>query len=229
MKAVVQQRYGPPDVLRIEEVERPVPKSDELLVRIHAAAVTRTDCGYRAPHPYLLMRLVNGLFRPKRHILGSEFGGVVEAVGADVTRFKVGDRIFGGTGFRVGAHAEHLCVSERARIAHLPEGLTFVEAASICEGAVYALSGLRGIKLRAGQRILVYGASGAIGTATVQLAKQMGAHVTAVCDTKSVEVVRSLGPDVVIDYTREDFTKNGETYDVISDVVGKHSFFRCRG
>lgn len=228
MKAVVQHRYGPPDVLRVEEVPVPVPGEDDVLVKVHAAAVTRTDCGYRAPHPALLMRLFNGLFRPKRRILGSEFAGTVEAVGPNVTSFKAGDRVFGATGFAVGAHAEYVCLPHTGRIAHLPSNLSFAEGASLLEGALYSLPGLRNLRVGPGTRILVYGASGAIGSASVQLAKALGAHVTAVCSARNVETVRSLGPDVVVDYTKEDFTKNGQTYDVIHDAVGKHSFFRCR-
>jgi NADPH:quinone reductase-like Zn-dependent oxidoreductase len=225
VRAVVHDRYGPPDVLRLEEVERPVAADGEVLVRVHAAAVTRTDSGYRAAHPFFA-RAFTGLRRPKRRILGSEFAGEVEAVGAAVTRFAVGDRVFGSSGF--GAHAEFVRVRESARVAHLPAGMGFAEAAAICEGALYALTTLRSASLREGQRILVYGASGAIGTAAVQLARNFGAHVTAVCSTRNVEVVRSLGPDRVIDYTAEDFTRNGGTYHVIHDAVGKHSFLRCR-
>ncbi|MBI3970427.1 MAG: NAD(P)-dependent alcohol dehydrogenase [Chloroflexi bacterium] len=227
MRAVVHDSYGPPDVLRLEEVERPVPKDDEVLVKVRAAAVTRTDCGYRAAHPFI-MRFFTGLRRPKRRILGSEFAGEVEAVGAAVSDFAVGDHVFGTSGFRLGAHAELACVRERVRIAHLPAGMSFEAAAAVCEGALYALTTLRRADLREGQRILVYGASGAIGTAAVQLAKYFGADVTAVCSTRNVEMVQSLGPDAVIDYTQEDFTKNGETYHVIHDAVGKHSFRRCR-
>jgi NADPH:quinone reductase-like Zn-dependent oxidoreductase len=226
VKAVVHDRYGGPEVLRVEEVERPVPKDDEILVKVHAATVNRTDCGWRGPHPFFT-RFFTGLRRPKQRILGSDFAGEVEAVGAAVTEFAVGDHVFGSTGgFR--ANAEFVCVRESAKVAHKPAGMTFEEAASICEGAFYALTCLRSTGLRKGQRIVVYGASGAIGTAGVQLAKHFGAHVTAVCDTKTVELVRSLGADEVLDYTREDFTKNGETYYAVFDAVGKHSFRRCR-
>ncbi|HEV8635434.1 MAG TPA: NAD(P)-dependent alcohol dehydrogenase [Chloroflexota bacterium] len=228
MRAVVHDRYGGPDVLRLEEVERPVPKDDEVLVKIHAATVSRTDCGFRAADPFIV-RGFTGLRRPKRRILGSELAGEVEAVGAAVSGFAVGDHVFGTSGGRFGAHAEFVCVRESAGIAHKPTGMSFEEASAVCDGALKALTCLQRADLRAGQRILVYGASGAIGTAGVQLAKHFGADVTAVCNTKNLELVRSLGADRVIDYTQEDFTRNGETYDVIFDAVGKHSFRRCRG
>ena len=235
MRAVVYDRYGPPDVLRIEDVERPAPKDDEVRVRVRAAAVTRADCATREANRRsgvavaLISRSISGIRRPKQRILGSEFAGEVEAVGAGVTEFAVGDRVFGTTGFRFGTHAEFICLRERARIAHMPAGLSFEQAAAICDGGLNALWCLRGADLRKGQRILVYGASGAIGTAAVQLAKDIGADVAAVTSTKNVDLVGSLGADRVIDYTRDDFTKNGQTYDVIFDAVGKHSFTRSSG
>jgi NADPH:quinone reductase-like Zn-dependent oxidoreductase len=225
MRAVVYDRYGPPEVLRLEEVERPVPRDDEVLVKIHATTVTRTDCGMRGPEPFFA-RIFTGLLRPKRRILGMELAGEVEAVGAAVSEFEVGDEVFGVKGF--GAHAEYVCIRESAALAHKPPGMTFDEAAAISDGPSIALACLRKADLREGRSILIYGASGSIGTAAVQLAKSFGAHVTAVCDTKTLELVRSLGADEVVDYTQEDFTKNGETYDVIFDSVGKHSFRRCR-
>ncbi len=225
MRAVVYDRYGPPEVLRIEDVERPVPKENEVLVRIHATTVNRTDCGFRSADPFFA-RFFTGLRRPKRKILGSELAGEVEAVGAAVNEFEVGDRVFG---VRAGAHAEFICIRESAPLAHMPTDMTFEEAAAVCDGAILALAYLRRADLRKGQKILIYGASGSIGTAGVQLARYFDAHVTAVCNTKNVELVRSLGADEVIDYLQEDFTRNGETYDVIFDAVGKHSFRRCRG
>ena len=228
MRAVLYDSYGAPDVLRLAEVTQPEPQEDEILVKVCAAAITRTDAGYRAAHPPV-MRLFTGLRRPKRRIPGSEFAGEVAAVGAAVGGFAVGDRVFGSTGFRFGAHAEFICVRQSALVAHMPAGLTFEEAAAVCEGALYALATLRSAGLRRGQRLLVYGASGAIGTSSVQLAaRHFGAHVTGVCSARNVAVVQSLGPDAVIDYTQEDFTRNGETYHVIHDAVGKHSFPRCR-
>ena len=225
MRAVVYDRYGPPDVLRLEEVKRPDPKEDEVLVRIHATTVNRTDCGLRSAE-YFISRFLTGLRRPKRKILGMELAGEVDAVGAAVTEFEVGDHVFGVNGF--GAHAEFVCMRESAALAHKPAEMTFEEAAAVCDGASLALACLRKADLRKGRSILIYGASGSVGTAGVQLAKYFGADVTAVCNTKNVELVRSLGADEVVDYTQEDFTKNGETYDVIFDAVGKHSFRRCR-
>ena len=225
MRAVVHDRYGPPEVLRLEEVERPAPKEDEVLVRIHATTVTRTDCGMRGSDPFFA-RVFTGLRRPKRKILGMELAGEVDAVGAAVSDFEVGDHVFGVKGF--GAHAEFVCIRESGALAHMPAGMTFQEAAAVSDGASIALACLGKADLREGRSILIYGASGSIGTAAVQLAKQFGAHVTAVCHTKALELVRSLGANEVVDYTQEDFTKNGETYDVIFDAVGKHSFRRCR-
>ncbi len=235
MRAVVYDRYGPPDVLRLEDVERPVPKKDEVLVKIHATTVNRLDVHTREANvksglaTSLLSRLVSGLRRPRQRILGTELAGEVEAVGAGVTEFAVGDHVFGNTGLRFGAHAEFTCVRESARIAPMPAGMSFEEAAAVSDGALNALWCLRLADHRKEQRVLIYGASGSIGTAGVQLAKSFGTDVTAVCNTKNLELVRSLGADRVIDYTQEDFTKNGETYDVIFDAVGKHSFKRCKG
>jgi NADPH:quinone reductase-like Zn-dependent oxidoreductase len=227
MRAVVHDRYGPPDVLRLEDVERPVAKKDEVLVRIRATTVNRTDTGFRSAE-FLVARVFTGLVRPRRKILGSEFAGVVEAVGASVTGFAVGDRVF-GVNAKGGAHAEFISLPESAPLAPMPNGVTYQEAAAVCDGAILALWVLRRMDLRKGQKILVYGASGSIGTAAVQLARYFDAHVTAVCNTKNVELVRSLGADKVIDYTEEDFTKNAGTYDLFFDAVGKLSFGRCRG
>jgi NADPH:quinone reductase-like Zn-dependent oxidoreductase len=224
MKAVVHDRYGPPEVLRLEEVERPVPKDDEVLVRVRATTVNQTDCHMRRAKPFI-WRLMLGLRRPRRRILGSELAGEVNAVGGAVTGFEVGDRVFG---MRAGAHAEYVCVRETGFLAPVPAGMTFEEAAAVCDGANQALAHLRRGGVGKDTRLLVYGASGSCGTAAVQLAKHFGAHVTAVCNTKNVELVRSLGADEVIDYLQEDFTKRGETYDVVLDAVGKHSFFRSR-
>ncbi len=235
MRAVVYDRYGPPDVQRLDDVERPVPEDDEVLVKIHATTVNRLDCATREANRRsglavsLLSRLVSGLRSPRQRILGSELAGVVEAVGPAVSEFAVGDHVFGTTGLRFGAHAEFICIRESARIAHKPTGMSFEEAAAVCDGALNALWCLRGADLRKGQRILIYGASGSIGTAGVQLAKHFEADITAVCNTKNLDLIKSLGADKVIDYTQEDFTKNGETYDFIFDAVGKHSFRRSRG
>lgn len=225
MRAVVHDRYGAPDVLRIEDVEDPVPKEDEVLVRVHATTVTRSDCAWRAAHPFL-SRFFTGLRRPKHRILGSEFAGEVVAAGAAVTELSVGDEVFGTTGgFR--AHAELLCVRESGPIAHKPAAFSHEEAAAVCDGAILALNCLRLVDLR-GRRLLVHGASGSMGTAGVQLGKHLGAHVTAVCGPDGVELVRSLGADEVVDYTRGDFTQARERYDVVFDAVGKTTFRRCR-
>ena len=235
MKAVVYDRYGPPDVLRLEGVERPVPGDDEVLIKVRATTVNRLDCATRDANRRsglaiaLISRIVFGIRGPRRRILGSEVAGVVEAVGGSVRQFAVGDHVFGATGLGFGAHAEFMCVRENARMAHVPTGLSFEQAAAVCDGAFNALSCLRPVHPRKGQTILIYGASGSIGTAGVQLARYFEAHVTAVCSTKNLELVKSLGADAVIDYTQEDFTKNGQTYDVIFDAVGKLSFRRCKG
>ncbi|MEP6751984.1 MAG: NAD(P)-dependent alcohol dehydrogenase, partial [Candidatus Dormiibacterota bacterium] len=229
MKAVVHDRYGSPDVLYLQDVARPVPKADEVLVKVHASTVTRSDAGIRGAKPFII-RFFFGLRRPKQRILGTEFAGEIETVGANVTKFAVGDHVFGSTNaFVSGAHAEYIALRESAPIAIKPSGMTFEQAAAVTDGSILALMCLDAAHVHDGQKMLIYGASGAIGTAGVQLAKYFGAHVTAVCNTKNVELVRSLGADSVIDYTQDDFTKNGETYDVIFDAVGKHSFMRSRG
>jgi NADPH:quinone reductase-like Zn-dependent oxidoreductase len=225
VKAVVYDRYGPPEVLRLEEVEQPVPEADEVRIRVHATTVNRTDSGLRSAEIFI-SRFITGLLRPRERIAGMELAGVVDAVGADVTEFAVGDEVFGVKGF--GAHAEYVCLRERGPLARKPAGVSFEEAAAAIDGASLALACFRNADLRAGQRILIYGASGAVGTAAVQLARHLGAEVTAVCGTKTVELVRSLGAVEVIDYTREDFTRTGQTYDVVFDAVGKTSFRRCR-
>ena len=227
MKAVVQDRYGPPEVLRVEDVERPVPKDDEILIRVRASTVTQTDTHARRPDPFL-WRLAFGLRRPRTRTLGVELAGEVESVGAAVRTFKIGDEVFGRPSSSFGAHAEYICVNERAALALKPVGMSFDEAAAVCDGASQALDTLRKADVGPGHRIVVYGASGSLGTAAVQLGKHFGAHITAVCGTDHVELVRSLGADEVIDYRRQDFTKNGKTYDAIIDAVGKYSFRRGR-
>jgi NADPH:quinone reductase-like Zn-dependent oxidoreductase len=228
MRAVVHDRYGPPEVLRLEEVERPVPKDDEVLIRVRATAVNRTDTGLRSAE-YFISRFVTGLVRPRRKIPGTELAGEVEAAGPAVTEFKVGDHVFGVSSKTAGAHAEFICLPESAPLAHKPAGISFEEAAAVCDGVILALSFLRRADLRKRRKVLIYGASGSIGTAGVQLARYFDADVTAVCDTENVELVRSLGADRVIDRTREDFTRNGERYDFVFDAVGKLSFKQCRG
>jgi NADPH:quinone reductase-like Zn-dependent oxidoreductase len=228
MRAAVNTEYGGPEVVRILDVARPVPADDEVLVEVHATTVNRTDCGLRAPEPWFV-RLFAGLRRPRRTILGTEFAGVVAEVGSRVTELAVGDEVFGVNANRFGAHAEHLCVRQRDPIAAKPATMTFTEAAAVTDGAILAMSCLAWAHLRPGQRLLVYGASGSIGTAGVQLARHLGAHVTAVCDSATIDLVRGLGADEVIDRTVEDFTANGQTYDVVFDAVGKKSFREVKG
>jgi NADPH:quinone reductase-like Zn-dependent oxidoreductase len=226
MRAAVTARYGPPDVVEIRQVPTPEPGAGDVLIRVHATTVSRTDCGMRQPHPWFV-RLVAGLLRPKLTILGMDFAGEVEAVGAGVTSFKPGDRVFGLSPDVYGAHAEVLCLPERAAMAAMPAGMRFGEAV-VCEGAWYADTNLQAFRLKAGDSILIYGASGAIGTAAVQLAKSYGAKVTAVVATRHLDLVRSLGADRAVDYTTQDFTQIGETFDCVFDAVGKTTYFRCR-
>ncbi len=227
MKAVVFDRYGPPDVLRIDDVAKPVPKDDEVLIKVHATTVNRTDCGVRAGKPFMV-HFFFGLRRPKLRILGTEVAGEVEAVGGAVREFAVGDQVFGIHPWKFGAHAEFMCIRASEPLAHKPAGVSFELAAATCDGAILALKCLRSAGLKDGQRILVYGASGSIGTAAVQLAKYFGADVTGVCSTKNIDLVKSIGADHVIDRTREDFTNNGQTYDAILDAAGSLPFQRCR-
>jgi NADPH:quinone reductase-like Zn-dependent oxidoreductase len=233
VKAIVYDRYGPPEVLRIADVPKPEPKPGEVLVRVRAAAVTRADAATRDANrksgraTSMVSRLVSGARRPRQPILGTDFAGEVTALGGGVTDFKVGDAVFGSSGFRFGSWAEYVVLPASGRIALKPESLSFEQAAPITDGGLYAQC-LNLAHIRPKQRVLVYGASGAIGTAGMQLAKSFGAEVTAVCGTKNLELMKSLGADHVVDYMHEDFTRNGETYDVIFDAVGKHSFSRCR-
>jgi NADPH:quinone reductase-like Zn-dependent oxidoreductase len=227
MKAAVHTSYGPPDVVRISEVDKPAAKDNELIVKVHATTVNRTDSGLRSAKPFI-NRLFTGLRRPRVTVLGNEFAGEVEAVGRGVTSFQVGDRVVGYNGTRFGAHAEYLAMPEDGSVATIPANLTYEEAAASTEGSHYALSLIRKAKLRSGQDVLVNGATGAIGSAAVQLLKHLGDKVTAVCGTEHVELVRGLGADRVIDYTAEDFTKDEQRYDVVLDAVGKSSFGRCR-
>jgi NADPH:quinone reductase-like Zn-dependent oxidoreductase len=227
VKAVVCDRYGPPEVLRFDDVERPAPGPGQVLIRIRATTVNRSDTETRRGSPPVA-RLLTGLRRPRHRILGSELAGVIEAAGPAVTEFSAGDEVFGVKAWTFGAHAEFVCMPQSAALAHKPAGVGLEEAAAVCDGVILALMGLRPAEVRKGRSILVYGASGSIGTAAVQLSRYFGADVIAVCGTKNLELVRSLGAGQVIDYTREDFTASGQTYDVIFDAVGKHSFRRCR-
>jgi NADPH:quinone reductase-like Zn-dependent oxidoreductase len=227
MRAVIHDRYGPPEVLRVAEVERPVPKDDEVLVRVDASTVTRGEAMGVRSEEYRFTRLFYGIRRPRRTTFGTEFAGRIEEVGEAVTEFRVGDEVFGIAG---GANAEFVTARESGVIARKPAGLPYEEATAIPDGSLLALTCLRPGYPLSGKSVLVYGAAGSVGTAAVQLlAHHFEAEVTAVCDTKDVELVRSLGARDVLDRFREDFTKTGQTYDVIFDAVGKHSFRRCRG
>ena len=227
MRAAVQTRYGPPDVVRISEVEKPTAKENEVLVKVHATTVNRTDCACRAARPFF-MRFFTGLITPRATILGNEFAGEVEAVGSRATSFRVGDKVFGYNEGPFGAHAEYLSIREDASLATMPSNMTYQQAAPSTEGSHYALAQIRGAKIRRGQDVLVNGATGAIGSAAVQLLKAIGANVTGVCSTDNLGLVRGLGADRVIDYLAEDFTNDQLRYDVVLDSVGKSSFSQCR-
>ena len=227
MRAAIYSVYGPPEVVDIREVEIPVPGKHEVLVKVYASTVNRTDCGFRSAE-YFVSRFYSGLFKPKNHTLGNEFAGVVEAIGPGVATLSVGDRVFGYNDATFGAHAEYMLVSEHGAITTMPDTLTYGEAAPICEGGHYALCDIRAANVSKDHHVLVYGATGAIGSAAVQLLKHIGAHVTAVCNTGHVELIKSLGADGIIDYSLHDFTDTEQTFDFIFDAVGKSSFARCK-
>jgi len=227
MKAAVQTRYGPPEVVRIAEVERPTIGDDDVLVQVHATTVNRTDCACRAARP-AFMRLFTGIARPRAAVLGNEYAGIVEAIGSGVTAFAVGEKVFGYNEGPFGAHAQYLAIPADGSVATMPANLTYVEAAPSTEGSHYALAHIRGTKVTGGQAVLVYGATGAIGSAAVQLLKSLDVTVTAVCGPNQLDMVKGLGADRVVDYTSEDFTKDDQRYDVVMDSVGKTSFKQCR-
>jgi NADPH:quinone reductase-like Zn-dependent oxidoreductase len=227
MRAIVNTEYGSPEVAKLMEVDKPIPKEKEVLIKVYATTVNRTDAGFRSAE-YFISRFWTGLFKPKYKILGCEFAGEIEQVGDKVTLFKRGDKVFGFDSDKCGSHAEYKVIEESKAIAIIPLNLNYYEAAPICEGGHYALCDIRAAKVEAGQNVLVNGATGAIGSAAVQLLKHFGAKVTAVCATKNVSFIKSLGADMVIDYTKEDFTKMDEKFDFIFDSVGKSSFGKCK-
>ena len=227
MKAAIHTRYGPPEIVEVKDIPKPTPKENEVLIKVHASTVNRTDSGFRSAE-YFVSRFFSGLFRPKHQTLGCEFAGVIEEIGSKVTSFKTGDKVFGFNDSTFGGHAEFLIINENAAITTLPHNLDFYAAAPITEGAHYALNNIRASKIQKGQNALVYGATGAIGSAAVQLLKHFGANVTAVSNTKNVELVKSLGADVVIDYQTQDFTQTKTKFHFIFDAVGKSSFHQCK-
>jgi len=240
MKAIVFTSYGPPDVLKLKEIDKPIPKDKEVLIKVHASSVNYGDLlarSYGAVSPrdfnmpslfWLLAKLYFGFRAPKKSILGNEFAGEVESVGKEVTLYKAGDQVFGSLGQSMGAYAEYICISENSVMTAKPANVSYEQAAVIPMGAIMAIYILRRVNVHSGQKILINGASGSIGSAAVQIAKNSGAEVTGVCSTPRIEYVKALGADKVIDYTQKDFTKNGETYDIIFDVLGKSSFSGCK-
>jgi len=226
VKAIVYTQYGPPDDLQLKEVEKPVPKDNEVLVKIHATTVNRTDCATIRAKPFF-MRLVTGLFKPEKQTPGTEFAGQIESTGKSVASLKAGDKVFGFDDQGTGAHAEYLTMKEDELIT-MPENISYEQAAASFEGAHYAYNFINKVDLKKGQNVLVNGATGAIGSAAVQLLKYFNVNVTAVCGAKNIELVKSLGADKVIDYTKEDFTKEDQIYNYVFDTVGKSSFFKCK-
>ncbi len=228
MKAIIYEKYGPPEILQIKEVEKPVPEKNEVLVKVHTSTVTATDCVFRRGEPKF-SRLFTGLTKPKNQILGSEFAGEIATIGKDVKLFNIGDKVLGTTpGY--GSYAEYICLADdKSTIAKMPSNKGYEEAITCCDGFLTSLPFLRDKgKIKKGDKVLIIGASGSVGSAAVQLAKYFGAEVTGVCSTSSIDLVESIGADKVIDYTKSDFTRNGETYDIIFDLVGKTSFSQCK-
>jgi NADPH:quinone reductase-like Zn-dependent oxidoreductase len=227
MKAIVYQKYGSPDVLELKEVEKPIPKDNEVLIKVYATTVNRTDCATVRAIPFFA-RLLTGMLKPKKQIPGTEFAGKIEAVGKNVSAFKVSDKVFGFDDSGSGSHAQYMTILEDKALTTIPSNIAYEQAAASTEGVHYAYNFIKKVNLKSGQKVLVNGATGAIGSAAVQLLKYFGAYVTAVCNTKNIELVKSLGADEVIDYTKEDFTKDNQKYNFIFDAVDKSSFAKCK-
>jgi NADPH:quinone reductase-like Zn-dependent oxidoreductase len=227
MKAIIHTQYGPPEVLQLTDLPIPTPKDNEVLIKIHATTVNRTDCGFRSAE-YFISRFFSGLLRPNNQTLGNEFAGEIEAIGKEVKNFKPGDKVFGYNDTTFGAHAQYMTMAEDSNITTMPPSITYEMAAPITEGAHYALCDIRAAKITSGQKVLVNGATGAIGSAAVQIINHFGAEVTAVCNTKNMALVKSLGAHHLIDYTQQDFTRLDTQFDVIFDAVGKSSFGKCK-
>ncbi|MES2732025.1 MAG: NAD(P)-dependent alcohol dehydrogenase [Bacteroidota bacterium] len=227
MKAAIYEKYGSPSVLQIKQVEKPIPKDNEVLIRVYATTVNRTDCAMLRAKPFI-MRFFTGLLKPNKPILGTDFAGKIEVVGKDVTLFKVGDKVFGLDDSGLSSHAQYMTLSEDKALATIPDNITYEQAAASLEGAHYAYNFINKVTLTSGQKVLVNGATGAIGSAAVQLSKYFGAEVTAVCNTKNIDLAKSIGADKVIDYTKEDFTTSNKKYAFVFDAVGKSSFAKCK-
>ncbi|HYG37240.1 MAG TPA: NAD(P)-dependent alcohol dehydrogenase [Cytophagales bacterium] len=227
MKAAIYEKYGSPSVLKIKKVEKPVPKNNEVMIRVYATTVNRTDCARLRAKPFI-MRFFTGLLKPSNPVPGTDFAGRIEAVGKDVASLKVGDRVFGFEDIGLGTQAYYMTLGENRAIAVIPEGLSYEEAAASLEGVHYAYNFINKVELKSGEKVLVNGATGAIGSAAVQLLKYFGLHVTAVCSTKNLQLVKSIGANKVVDYTKEDFTKTSEKYHYVFDAVGKSTFWKCK-
>ncbi len=227
MKAIIHTKYGSPDVLKQGELEKPAPGDKEILVKVYAATVNRTDCAMLRAKPFI-MRFITGLFKPRMPVPGTDFAGKIEAIGKNVTLFNIGDNVFGFDDNGVGSHAEYLTISEENALGIIPENCSFEQAAASIEGAHYAINFINKVEINAGDRVLVNGATGAIGSAAVQLLKYYGAYVTATCKTEKVELIKSIGADEVIDYTKEDFTISANKFNFVFDTVGKSTFSKCK-
>ncbi len=227
MKAAIRRRYGSPQVIQIEEIETPVPKDDEILIQVHATTINRTDCANLTAKPFI-MRFFLGLFKPRKIILGNDFAGIVVAIGKDIQAFKVNDRVFGFTDLGLQSQAEYMVIKPKGNVLTIPDNVDFKSAAASMEGAHYSYSFIDKSGIKSGQRILINGATGAIGSAVLQFINQLDVQITATCNTKNIDLIRSLGAHKIIDYTKEDFTKTDEKYDFIFDAVGKSTFGKCK-